>query len=354
MLTKEELENLSELLLSANDENAELALTILSGQKESIEELVTDVFAVYKITSNKSLKEQAILVLNNFGIDNNSQLFQIKKILRPNKNITEEHIKKRISTYVRISKGLLDGVKLAIILFKKYKIGIAYIWEYASLEQQRFFFKYFIEGTTFTMPELNLTEIPEALYTFENLTSINLSKNKLSFIPAKLIQTFPNLQELNLSYNSIPEIPNEILDCKNMKVLDLRGNQLSSLPSKFIQLDKLEKLLLLDNSFEKNPECIAKLKKMKLLAISLNYLEIPPELGELENLEGLILHLPNHTDLLEIPNSYKKLKRLKMFGFRCVDFEYKDKFFHPSTKKLGRLYKEKFKGVLLPDCKFFI
>ncbi len=371
MLTKEEIDNLSELLLSANDENAEIALAILSGQEEPIKELLTDVFAVYKITRNKTIKEQAIQFLSRLELDEKSQLLQIKKLLKADKNITEEHIKKRIFTYVRASKGVLDGVKLAIILFKKYKIGMTYIWENAVLEQQQFFLRYFIRGTTISMIELKLSTIPNVLYTFENLTLIDLSKNQLSFIPSKF-EKFSKLQELNLSHNKITDIssqitslkylfrlnishnsikilPNELLECNRMKELDLQGNRLSSLPNEFTKLDKLEKLWLSHNSFEEFPQCITKLKNLKSLSISFDSLEIPSMIGELENLEELILRLPHHTYLLEIPDSYKQLKKLKKIEF-CKWFTYRNRFSSSPQKTLGEQYKQKFEMILPPNC----
>ncbi len=242
-LTKEELENLSSLLLSTNDDNTAIAFAILSGQEEPVQELLTDVFVVYKLTEYEDLREQAMLFLEQFGLNEKSPIIQAGIQLKMTNSVTEQQIQKRISTYVLASEGLLDGVKLAIALFKKYKIGLAYILEKASLEQQQFFLNYFVRGTSFSMTGLNLTKIPEALYTFEHLTSIDLSNNNLVFIPSK-IEVFKKLSKLNLAKNKIKKLPKIITSFKYLIDLNISYNQIRTFPTQVLEMKQLKCLNL--------------------------------------------------------------------------------------------------------------
>jgi Leucine-rich repeat (LRR) protein len=56
-----------------------------------------------------------------------------------------------------------------------------------------------------------------------NLTSLDLSNNALTNIPAELGQ-LKNLEVLNLANNKLTGLPYELGNLKNLTLLDLRGN----------------------------------------------------------------------------------------------------------------------------------
>jgi len=154
-------------------------------------------------------------------------------------------------------------------------------------------------------------EIPKTLY------AINVSNNSLKLIPklplsTKIInashntikwfdQELPNLTKLNLSYNHIYYFRFDRL-CDNLRFLDLSGNQL-----KFIDGD----------SFPKN---------VKILKIADNRIKEIPELPE--GIEEFDCHQNEIVEIKNFPSSLKKLdisdNKIEVLGkdiINCSDLE---------------------------------
>jgi Leucine-rich repeat (LRR) protein len=68
--------------------------------------------------------------------------------------------------------------------------------------------------------------MPETFGNLTKLTTLFLSNNKLTGVPAEVGQ-LKNLEVLNLSYNSITGLPYELGNLSNLKLLDLTGNAYS-------------------------------------------------------------------------------------------------------------------------------
>lgn len=106
------------------------------------------------------------------------------------------------------------------------------------------------------------------------------------------------------------EVPNEILQCKNMKRLYIsKVDGLRKLPEDIGDLQELEHIVVSLTQMERLPESIGELKKLKYLgASSTNITAVPESIGNCESLVILDLH---STDITEIPDSVTKLKNLK-------------------------------------------
>lgn len=76
-------------------------------------------------------------------------------------------------------------------------------------------FSGFINLKSLDISKLNIVEIPQSLSTLQNLTSLNISENKISNYSN--LNLLSKLQELNLSGNSITSLPNEISSLKSLK-----------------------------------------------------------------------------------------------------------------------------------------
>lgn len=80
-----------------------------------------------------------------------------------------------------------------------------------------------IECTTLILSNMNLTKIPEEVYTLRNLLYLDLSHNKLS------------------------EIPDEIKELKSLEILILRDNDFKKFPDSLYKLQRIRHLSLQDN-----------------------------------------------------------------------------------------------------------
>jgi Leucine-rich repeat (LRR) protein len=156
-----------------------------------------------------------------------------------------------------------------------------------------------------------LTELPEEIGKLKNLTTLNLSNNRISKT-LDAIAEFKNLTTLNLSGNKISEIPDVISESKNLTYLYLNGNQISEIPDLISELKNLTYLYLNGNQISKIPSAIAGLKNLRRLYLSGNKIsEIPDAIAELKNLTYLYL---NGNQMSEIPDVIAELKNLEVLN----------------------------------------
>ena len=161
------------------------------------------------------------------------------------------------------------------------------------------------------------------------LVALNISNNTIKYIPKlpesiKIVngahntikwfdQELPNLEKLNLSYNHISYFRFDRLK-SNLKILDLTGNQLKNIGGNILP-ENLEVLKLRDNKIGEIPELPRKLVELDLAMNNLKKVENYPETlkfldvssNQLEKLcdsvlrcEGLERLNYEHNDLIEI------------------------------------------------------
>ncbi|KAL6041668.1 Leucine rich repeat domain containing protein [Balamuthia mandrillaris] len=151
-----------------------------------------------------------------------------------------------------------------------------------------------------------LSEFPRNLCEYvTTLKELNLSRNRIAFIP-KNINNLKQLRILYIGSNCIEHLPTEIGDLEELYVLDVRSDFLPALPATLPNLKKLEVLYLNRNGLRGGMPSVLfhmfSLRKLDLNFIRL--MELPPEIGLLENLEILqlretmIKHLPIEITLL--------------------------------------------------------
>jgi len=142
---------------------------------------------------------------------------------------------------------------------------------------------------TLDLSNLNLTMIPISMTRKINLREVNLSGNRLSYLP-KQITNLSRLVTLNLHDNEITYLPEYITELTSLRILCLSRNQLETLPSSLSNLINLEELHLHNNRFMHIPNCVTSLKNIEKLTLSYNKLEdIPHTVGTMPKLHSLYI-----------------------------------------------------------------
>ncbi|ORZ26149.1 hypothetical protein BCR42DRAFT_401679 [Absidia repens] len=95
--------------------------------------------------------------------------------------------------------------------------------------------------------KLNVFTISAPLRYFDNLTTIQLEDNQLTWLPGELWH-LPRLQKLNIGRNALAELPADIGLLVGLKELYVHENQLVTLPSQIGQLVHLGVLDLTNNT----------------------------------------------------------------------------------------------------------
>ncbi|XP_015115690.1 protein toll [Diachasma alloeum] len=133
-----------------------------------------------------------------------------------------------------------------------------------------------------TLPSKFLAELPQ-------LTSVNIRRNKLVYLPHDLFTGSINLRNISMEWNYIEKLPRYIFnDCKDLFSINLAYNELSDLPNGvFSALHKLEKLDISRNHITViKANLFDGLSSLKVLNIERNGLKIidPHGLRPLQNL----------------------------------------------------------------------
>ncbi len=107
------------------------------------------------------------------------------------------------------------------------------------------------DGVILDVSNKGLTTLPQTVFKQGDVTSLNVSNNKLSgSLPAE-VRLLSKLTVLNLAHNNFTGVPAEIGQLKELRVLDLSNNPITGLPIELGNLSKLEKLDLSGTRYSK-------------------------------------------------------------------------------------------------------
>ncbi|XP_069674996.1 leucine-rich repeat-containing protein 40-like isoform X2 [Periplaneta americana] len=187
-------------------------------------------------------------------------------------------------------------------------------------------------GRALSLAMQDLTEIPDSVFldaVEAEVTSVDISKNKLKEVPLGLKNLASRITDLNVSCNLLTMISLELGLCQNLQYLDLQKNLLEDLPQSFECLTRLRELVIAFNKFSELPECVYKLPGLEILIARGNQLtkidisglsqlkrlatldladnninHVPPELGNMTQLRCLELtgnsfRQPRHAILMK-------------------------------------------------------
>ncbi|XP_063624360.1 protein flightless-1 [Cydia splendana] len=143
------------------------------------------------------------------------------------------------------------------------------------------------------LDKTNLTEVPEELGKLMKLENLSLKNNNLEKLFGELTE-LKCLRSLNVRRNRVKSsgIPAELFRLEELTTLDLSHNRLKAVPE---GLDKAKSLLVLNLSHNKiesiPPTLFVQLTDLLFLDLSDNLLEtLPPQTRRLANLQTLILN----------------------------------------------------------------
>ncbi|XP_068433559.1 leucine-rich alpha-2-glycoprotein-like [Clinocottus analis] len=127
----------------------------------------------------------------------------------------------------------------------------------------------------------NLMETADAEWFSGNssITWLDLSGNRLTVVPAALLQKLPSLENLDFSENNLQDLqPAALRSLHRLETLNLASNNLSSLkPTVFRHNLKLSQLFLQDNQLQELPGTLLQgLQHLNLLLLSQNQLQFAP------------------------------------------------------------------------------
>ncbi|NWI04360.1 LRC40 protein, partial [Tichodroma muraria] len=160
-------------------------------------------------------------------------------------------------------------------------------------------------------------EIPEAVFDAVGanpVAAVNFSKNQLREIPPRLVELKDSVCDVSLGFNKISSISSGLCLLQKLTHLDLRNNVLTALPEEMEALKRLHTINLAFNRFKVFPSVLYHLPALETILLSNNQvgsidpvqlkgmdklgtldlqnndlLQVPPELGNCENLRSLLL-----------------------------------------------------------------
>mmetsp|Transcript_18967 Transcript_18967/g.35566 ORF Transcript_18967/g.35566 Transcript_18967/m.35566 type:complete len:918 (+) Transcript_18967:65-2818(+) len=110
---------------------------------------------------------------------------------------------------------------------------------------------------------------------FPKLQVINLSHNRLHFLPPDFPKTQSELQYVDLSYNQLTSVPAALMQCRFLKELNLSHNKISKLPEAY-GLKHLKKFFVSFNELSALPEDIGTSLHLEKLRITSNQIKRLP------------------------------------------------------------------------------
>lgn len=121
------------------------------------------------------------------------------------------------------------------------------------------------------LKKMNLSEIPEEVFKFKNITHLDLSKNK--FVTVNGLEHFNKLTYLNLEKNKLDYFPIEICQLINIKTIIINRNYIETIPPCIDQCQNLEMIDLWYTGVTMLPEemmRISTLKHIDLTGVQIN------------------------------------------------------------------------------------
>lgn len=153
-----------------------------------------------------------------------------------------------------------------------------------------------------------LTEFPKRLLTLSSvLRNLDLSDNSLTLLPPE-IGSFSLLKSITFNNNKLTFIPDDIGNLIKLEVLSFSGNRLTDLPTTITNLANLKYVYLGSNKLKSFPVLLCGLRHLEVIDLSNNVIEsIPSDVSSIRVTECNL----NQNRISYISNEIANCARLK-------------------------------------------
>lgn len=191
---EDQLEHLRSLLRSGQEGNIMLAFEILHGGGFP-EDLMTDLFLLYKETNRPKIRREALNFINQYG-PSEFGLAVKRRLSIFGRWVTEATICKNLLYYSEA--GNLDRKRMVEYLYRKTKKGASFALLHLPLEDKIEFFEADLGAEKLDLSCMDLTELPKDLPKMGRIRELNLSANYFSSLPEVVYNGLKDLEVLNL------------------------------------------------------------------------------------------------------------------------------------------------------------
>jgi hypothetical protein len=161
--------------------------------------------------------------------------------------------------------------------------------------------------------QLQLSELPDSIATVPDVTTLDLSNNRLRAI-SPAITRLESLRELYINANEMLSVPEVVFQLHGLHRLSLSDNALESLPDAIGELSELRGLWLSDNPLRELPRGLLRLSKLTFLHLgNLPWSEPSALIAEMTSLEELWLASRSLEHLPAAICTLPKLRRLHLW-----------------------------------------
>jgi len=146
-----------------------------------------------------------------------------------------------------------------------------------------------IEIKEISLKKCRLSEIPQTLSNYgSSLTKLCLSNNLIKSFPS-IMCNFEKLTHLDLCSNSLTDLCPELINLQSLMEVNISSNRFTQVPKCLYEIKSLEHLVADSNQISYiDVNGIKKLSLLATLSLRNNSINnVPPELGELENIKSL-------------------------------------------------------------------
>jgi Leucine-rich repeat (LRR) protein len=190
----QQLEHLRSLFQSGQDDNIMLAFEILHGGGFP-EDLMTDLFLLYKETNNPKIRREALHFINQYG-PSEFGLAVKRRLSIFGRWVTEATICKNLLYYCEA--GNLDRKRVVNYLHKRIKKGASFALLHLPLEDKIDFFEANLREEKLNLSRLDLTQLPKDLPKMGRIRELDLSANYFSSLPELIFTDLKDLEVLGL------------------------------------------------------------------------------------------------------------------------------------------------------------
>lgn len=211
---KDQLEHLRSLLRTGQEDNIMLAFEILHGGGFP-EELMTDLFLLYKETNRPKVRREALNFINQYG-PSEFGLAVKRRLSIFGRWVREATICKNLLYYCEA--GNLDRKRAVNYLYQKTKKGASFALLHLSLEDKIEFFKADLRAEKLNLSRLDLSSLPKDLPKMGCIRELNLSVNYFSSLPEVVFSGLKDLEVLKLqTVFYLGDFPQRLLHIPSLK-----------------------------------------------------------------------------------------------------------------------------------------